>query len=231
MDTETTGLNGEVVEIGSVPVNNKGIIKGVPVEDLILPESDITFGAMGVHGITPEMVEGKPSLESVIDKHLPKKGYFIAHNATFDLNVLPSLVPDVKIICTLKLARKLFDKNEYGDHKNTTLWYGMGLYKKANYKGTPHRAAYDAQMTADILAFMLDKYSLTLDSAHTLINPPPVPVEESICWMNKHKDVLWVDVIKEDPDYCYWLLANYDWKDKHGELKEFINKKLASSKE
>jgi len=60
LDTETTGLNGEIVEIASVGVDQNGVICERIQEDLVKPEGDISFGAMATHHITPVTVKDSP---------------------------------------------------------------------------------------------------------------------------------------------------------------------------
>lgn len=225
LDTETTGIPGEILEIASVCINSKGIVSSI-TEDLVKPSKhEISFGAMATHHITPDMVEDKPDISEVIDKYKMESGYFIAHNAQFDLGMLPegTIGTDVKIICTLKLARELFNKSRFGDHKLSTLWYGFGCYKMPfSYEGVPHRAGYDCFMTADVLLCMLEENELTIEKAYELIHPKPI--EETLCFMKKYRDqkLTWKKVKEIDPDYCEWLVDNFIWNEVGKAIKKYL---------
>lgn len=226
VDTETTGLGGEILEIASINVSTFGEICGPSIEDLVCPvEYEITPGAMATHHITPNVVEDCPPLFKVIDKYAMTSGYFIAHNAQFDLGMLPegTIGKEVKILCTLKLAKALFGKDRFGDHKLSTLWYGYGLYKQdPTYKGVPHRAGYDCYMTAQVLNCMLDENDLTIECAYDLVN---VPLCKTKCFMPKYKSkgLTWEQVKEQDPSYCSWLVNDYKgWNKDNKDMKEYL---------
>lgn len=67
VDTETTGMEGEIVEVAIVQLEkspNPGEIISVSFEhSLIKPNIPIEFGAMAVHHITEDMVKDAPSLD------------------------------------------------------------------------------------------------------------------------------------------------------------------------
>jgi len=132
--------------------------------------------------------------------------------------------PDVKVLCTLKLARALIPKTRFGDHKLSTLWYGFGLYKEeVEYKGVPHRAGYDCYMTAKVLECILKENELTIESALDLVQPKPI--HETLCLMKKYKDqkLTWKEVKEYHPDYCSWLVQNYNWNDSNTELRKYLS--------
>lgn len=229
-DTETTCFKGEMVEIASLDLDETGIPISNTIEHLIKPESHtISFEAMATHHITDEMLEDEPSWKEI--SHLYKlesseDNYFIAHNAKFDLGMIGrDIIGDVKVLCTLKLAKELFDKYRFGSHKLSTLWYGYGLNKRESvYKGVPHRAGYDCNMTAQVLECMLAENNLTIPEAWKLTQDKLV--EDTICTMKKYRDkkLTWKEVKQQDPDYCDWLVGNYNrWVD-FPEVKEYLIK-------
>ena len=221
-DFEATGLGDpKATQIGKCRLDKKyQLIKSTCKSAYINPEKDITWGAMGITGITNEMVADKPTIEEVLPKFKihPSTKYVVCHNMTFDEKFFPEgFIPDdVKLLCTLKLARKLIPKGESGDHKNTTLFYYLGCYKDPfgkEFIGDAHSALPDALMTANVLVSMLEKYSLTVDEAYALIAPKVNNIE--VCDFNKYKDQgkKWVDLVQEDLSYVQWLLANVKWND------------------
>ncbi|MEA3371037.1 MAG: exonuclease domain-containing protein, partial [Campylobacterota bacterium] len=62
LDTETTGTgeNDKVIQLGYM-------VLGAPEievhNDFCSCDAEISFGAMEVHGITPDMIEGKPTCQ------------------------------------------------------------------------------------------------------------------------------------------------------------------------
>ncbi|MFT5497403.1 MAG: DNA polymerase-3 subunit alpha (Gram-positive type) [Kiritimatiellia bacterium] len=119
IDTETTGLNPQldrIIEIGVVKFKAGKIIERK--DWLIDPEMTIPLEAINVHGITDEMVKGKPHFKEVYPKLIAfiKDTTLLAHNAAFDerflevetnrLEKTPSLTNPV--ICTIRLCRTWF---------------------------------------------------------------------------------------------------------------------------
>lgn len=202
-DTETSALDGEILEIAVITFQGREKIS--EKSELFKPKGKMTFGAMGVNHITPEMVEDKDHWDNVKTDWLPDSEYLVAHNAKFDVNMIGSEVTEkYKVICTLELARKFISKDDCDSHSNMSLYYYLGLNKKYKKwpKGDAHRALYDAEITSRVFLEMLERFDLSLEEAYSKSQP------EFICYFNKHRDKLWVQVVKEDPDYVQWLLDN-----------------------
>lgn len=229
IDTETASLKGGVVEIAKVDfIEQDGTLSVIDAgSHLINPERRIEWGAMGVHGVTNEMVVEAPTLAQVVDSYLPNDSieYFIGHNISFDIRILGEDFSHHKTICTLALARKLIDKNECGDHKNSTLFYYLGCYKTMEYEGAAHRALYDSYMTYEILKALMIKFNLTLDGCYDLINTVE---EKPRCWFAKYKGKYWKEVVEADPDYVVWLLDNDKFNNKDDAL--FVTKLMEKLK-
>lgn len=212
-DVETTGLiNPEVVQAGYVQYSNTyGIVD--TKEKLFRPSKPIEWEAMGLHGVTNEMVNGKKPWNN--RNFIPSETiYLVCHNATFDTQFIdPEVLSGVKVICTLKLAKKLIGKHESGNHKNSTLYYYLGCYKDPigkEYLGKTHTAVSDCVTTLNVLLTILDKYNLTIDQAYAMImnidDSNPVLEDITICPFKKYSGQLWATVVKNDKDYCQWLL-------------------------
>ncbi len=117
-DLETTGTVcgvDQIVEIGAVRFVN-GQVDAV-FSTLVDPRRLIPEAATQVNGITNEMVQGKPTIEFILQPfaefcaHLP----MVAHNAPFDAQFLASdiakleaVAPVGVILDTLPIARKVF---------------------------------------------------------------------------------------------------------------------------
>ena len=93
-DTETTGLNpaegDQIIAIGAIRLVNGRLLKEELFDQLIDPQRSIPPESAQIHGITLDMVTGKPT----IDRILPRFDQFaadtilIAHNAAFDMRML-----------------------------------------------------------------------------------------------------------------------------------------------
>lgn len=86
LDFETTGLHGsDIVQIGAVDMKGNTVY-----ETLVKPAMPISVGAMGVHGITHEMVADAPTFETLyIELSLLLAGRtVVAYNAPFDKGIL-----------------------------------------------------------------------------------------------------------------------------------------------
>ena len=212
-DVETTGLvNPEVVQAGYVQYSNTyGIID--TKEKLFKAFKPIEWDAMGLHGVTNEMLKGKKPWDG--SHFVPKETiYLVCHNASFDTQFIdPDVLVSVKVICTLKLAKKLIDKSDSGNHKNSTLHYYLGCYKDPvgkEYLSKTHTAVSDCVMTLNVLLAILDKYNLTIEQAYAMItnidDSNPVPEDINICPFKKYFGQQWSYVAKNDKDYCRWLL-------------------------
>ena len=90
LDTETTGLDpnsgDRVIEIGCLELDNH-IATGRTFHEYVHPERDIPADAARIHGITLEMLAGKPLFADIADAMLDFLGdaKLVIHNAGFDL--------------------------------------------------------------------------------------------------------------------------------------------------
>lgn len=211
-DTETSGLNDpEVIQAAYFSVN-KHFDYVDSYEMLFGCDKPIEWDAMGLHGITNEDVYGYAKW--VGQGFLPEDTqYLVIHNASYDLKFLnPSELENVKVICTLKLARKLIDKTKCGSHKNSTLYYYLGCNKKplySEYLSKTHTALSDCVMTLNVFDQLLEQFNLTIEQAYQLVSgekEESTQEDITICPFSKHKGIPWKQVVKSDKDYCQWLL-------------------------
>lgn len=230
IDTETASLKGGVVELASIEVDSVGkVVQNTLQCDLVNPQCKISFEAMAIHNITQDMVDNADTIEELYEKHqLDGEGYIIAHNAKFDIKMLPEsfVKPNQKVLCTLELARELYPKGDgvgcVESHKLGVLFYQFGLDKtfKGN-NGEFHSASYDVQVTAEVLAYMLAENNLTLESAYNLINKP---IEKTKCFMKKYREtgMTWEEVAKKDKPYVTWLINKFEWGDDNDSLVDYL---------
>jgi DNA polymerase-3 subunit epsilon len=121
LDTETTGIDHRkghrLIEIGCIEIEDL-LPTGRTFHRFIDPERDIEPDAIRVHGITNEMVRGKPKFATIIDEMLEFIGdrKIIAHNASFDRGFINmeleresrAAPPTEQWIDTLEMARLKF---------------------------------------------------------------------------------------------------------------------------
>lgn len=154
LDTETTGFSkykDRIVEFGAIK-----LIQGKPVdtiEFLINPTFEIPQRVIDVHGITNEMVRGKPDETFYIPKlieFIKDSSLLVGHNVSFDIGFLEEMFKrsgyglNCSYLDTLKFAREIFPQSP--NHKLTTL---------ADYLNLPvsnaHRALSDVETTIHLL--------------------------------------------------------------------------------
>lgn len=158
-DTETTGLypsdGDRLLSIGAVRVVN-GKIQQQSFHELIDPERSIPKASTEIHGITNEMIVGKPKVKKVLrDFHLFCDGtLLIAHNAAFDMRFLEleqkraGVVFSQPILDTLLLSTVLHPHLE--GHSLDVLMPRYGIET-----GKRHDALGDAMMTALLFQKMI----------------------------------------------------------------------------
>lgn len=172
LDFETTGLNpnqgDRAIEIG-ISLFSAG--KELDTfSSLINPGRRIDPFITHLTGISNKMLTNAPSAQVVIPKALDFIGeaQLVAHNASFDrkfwrneLQHTLGMDDNRDFICTLMLSRRIFQS--FSSHKLGQIALELCIAVKSS-----HRALDDAQVTAEVLAIMLER----LQIAH-----PGVPVD------------------------------------------------------
>jgi len=164
-DTETTGNQEEdrIIQVGAMIVDAKG---GVEVFDelcsTVLP---ITIEAMAVHGITPNLIEGKGLfIETNFYKTLQslnnQENYLIAHNMPFDMGMMEKegFVSQMRIIDTLRVAKHLLPEQK--SKALQYLRYSLELYKDEQAEADKYNItikAHDAIGDVLVMKLLLSK--------------------------------------------------------------------------
>jgi len=163
LDTETTGLSssrgGRVCELAILRVRGGKAVDSF--QELIDPQVPIEFGAQAVHGITDSMVRGKPTFRALSPRvaKLLEGTVMVCHNAPFDEAFLRAefersggAMPEIPILCTLKLARRhfSFERNNLG-----TIAQALGVETRGW-----HRAGADVAMLDKIFRYFLKEFSM-----------------------------------------------------------------------
>lgn len=168
VDVEGNGAQPpDLVEMAAVPIIG-GVI-GEPSSWLVRPDAPITGFARKIHGITNDAVADAPVFDDIKPDVLDALAAdaLIAHNAHVDVAVLRRKLGEwecPEIFDTLKLARRLLP--DVGSYKLGALVEALNLAGSLPAGLTPHRATYDALVTARLfvrLAALADTRPLTLE--------------------------------------------------------------------
>jgi DNA polymerase-3 subunit epsilon len=93
-DLETTGLNpnegDEIISVGAIRIVNGRLLQSERFEQLVDPRRSIPWMSVKIHGIHPEMLQGKPTIDAVLPMFhdFVKDTILVAHNAAFDMRFL-----------------------------------------------------------------------------------------------------------------------------------------------
>lgn len=178
-DTETTGLKpsqgDQVVSLAAVRVVNGRILTGETFNRIVNPGRPIPLESVKFHGITDEMVQGKPPLSVVLPqfKAYAADAVLVAHNAAFDLKFIRmretecGVVFDNRVLDTMLLSAYVDGTAENQSLDAIAERYGITVTDR-------HTALGDSLVTAAVLLRLIDgleaKGIATLDQAMTTLN-------------------------------------------------------------
>lgn len=159
-DTETTGLDpaagDEIVQLGAVRIVNGKLIREEMIDQLIDPQRPISEVSSAIHGITEQMVAGKPTIDQVLPHfhHFVEGSVLVAHNAAFDMRCLQlkesrtGVKFDNPVLDTLLLSSILHPHQE--SHSLDEIAARLNLTNIGR-----HTALGDAIVTAEVLLKMI----------------------------------------------------------------------------
>jgi exodeoxyribonuclease X len=214
LDTETTGLSpaegAEICEIAwvSLTLMDGKWVFGPGHGCFIETFKPFDPAARAAHHIDPAWCQpGAPNcaprgiiIGSMKAMERPGQMLYAAHNAPYDMAFLPEL--SLAVIDTYRCAKHLWpDAPQY---KNQTLRYWLNAEPPAHLldKLVPHRALYDAAVTAAILQRMLD-----LKTPADLVRLSTTPFLLEKVTFGKHKDEPWAKV---PVGYLDWMARASD---------------------
>ena len=237
LDTETTGASEKdrIIQLGY-------IVLGAPVvevyNELCSAEVPIEIGAMEVHNIVPDMIEGKPScVETVAYKRLEAlntpENFMIIHNAPFDLGMLKKegFESQMQLIDTLRVAKHLLPDSDY--HRLQYLRYSLELYKNEDAEAKKlgvELKAHDALGDVIFLKMLLSKLTeLTGEKGAKAVakmvalSKEPVLITKPMRF-GKHKGKTIQELAINEAGYLKWMLENMQNLDE--DTRYTINKAL-----
>ncbi len=162
LDLETTGMspiNDAITEIGAVKVK-RGELLG-EFATFVRPTKPIPPSIERLTGISNRDVANAPSLASVFPSFLEfiKGSTLVAHNAAFDISFLQNAArnldyewPDNPTLCTVKLSRRILDRQEAPSVKLSAL---AQIFKTSQQP--THRALDDARTTVEVLHGLIER--------------------------------------------------------------------------
>ncbi|AYC32852.1 DNA polymerase III subunit epsilon [Pseudomonas cavernae] len=174
LDTETTGMpvtdGHRIIEIGCVELMGRRLT-GRHFHVYLQPDREIDEGAIAVHGITNEFLNGKPRFREVADEFFEfiKGAQLIIHNAAFDVGFInnefallgQSERADVSDHCSILDTLLMARERHPGQRNNLDAL--CKRYFVDNSGRELHGALLDAEILADVyLAMTGGQTSLSL---------------------------------------------------------------------
>ena len=224
-DTETTGNQEEdrIIQVGGMVVDTNGDVE--VFDEFCSTVLPIKIEAMAVHGITPNMIEGKGSFtETNFYKTLQslnnQENYLIAHNMPFDMGMMEKegFVSQIRIIDTLRVAKHLL--SEQKSKSLQYLRYALELYKEEQAEADKYNItikAHDAIGDVLVMKLLLSKLVSLCKEKFPDANPmvkmeelTQTPIFIETFAFGKHKGKKISEVCGSDVGYINWMKKNMD---------------------
>lgn len=159
-DTETTGLDPSqgdaILQIGATRITAGRLRRAESFEQLVDPQRSIPEAGIAIHGITPAMVRGQPTIEQVLPAfhRFALDTVLVAHNAAFDMRFLQlqqqatGCVFDQPVLDTLLLSAVVHPHQP--SHRLEAIAGRFGIAVSGR-----HTALGDALVTAEVFLRLL----------------------------------------------------------------------------
>jgi DNA polymerase-3 subunit epsilon len=159
-DTETTGLEpsagDEIIQIGAARIVNRRLLAHECLDQLIDPRRMLSKESIRIHGITPDLLVGQPTIDTVLPffHAFCADTVLVAHNAAFDMRFLQlkearlGIRFDQPVLDTLLLSAVLHPNQE--SHRLEAIAERLGVSVLGR-----HTALGDAMVTGEIFLKML----------------------------------------------------------------------------
>ena len=236
VDIESTGVDLEkdrIIQIAVLIQENNSLRY---FSDLCYTDTPITYSSMGIHHITPEMIEDKywayetDSYLALQERNTPTN-YFISHSNGLDLEMLKGegLECQMQIVDTKRCAEHILKDAE--DYKLQTLRYQYGLYKKETQiletlgldSIKPHDALGDAILHYLLFNLLLEKVNGNIKE---LIDLTTKPILLEMVSFGKYKNkTSFEELFNSNPNYLVWIYANMNmWEDLEHTVEFWLKK-------
>ncbi|HHH37233.1 MAG TPA: 3'-5' exonuclease [Epsilonproteobacteria bacterium] len=227
VDVESTGIDLQKDRIIQLAFLKKEGDDLEAFSDLCYTDLSMSYASMGVHHITPEMLEEaywpyETDSFMALEKANSEENYFISHGNELDITMLQHEGLELKMQCidTDKCARHLLKDAE--DYKLQTLRYQYGLYQKENEiarrlgitEVRPHDALSDVIWHYLLFELLLEKAGGDVDRLVTLTETP-ILLERITFGKYKNKNMTFEELFATDPGDFVWMYNHIarDWPD------------------
>ena len=224
-DTETTGNQEEdrIIQVGAMIVDTKGEVE--VFDELCSTVLPIKIEAMAVHGITPNLIEGKgvfteTNFYKTLQSLNNQENFLIAHNIPFDMGMMEKegFVSQLRIIDTLRVAKHLLPEQK--SKALQYLRYALELYKDEQAEADKYNItmkAHDAIGDVLVMKLLLSKLISLTKEEFPGVNPmlkmeelTNTPIFVEAFAFGKHKGKKISDICDSDRGYIDWMQKNMD---------------------
>jgi len=229
LDTETTGTKEEdrIIQLSFLVTDENNEIEEIE-DTLCKPPLPISYEAMAVHHITPEMLENAETIHNTkswdrLNELNIFENIMVIHNAKFDIEMLfkEDFENKMQIIDTFRCVKHLWPEARHSLQINR---YSLGLYKKEkelvdkyNIEINAHNALGDVVVLKLLLDYLLQEHTV-----EELIKLTKEPILYEKFYFGKYKFENIADVIEKDMGYIDYLLNNQE-KELEFDLRYSIN--------
>jgi len=224
-DTETTGNQEEdrIIQVGAMIVDAQGEVE--VFDELCSTMLPIKIEAMAVHGITPNLLEGKglfteTNFYKTLQSLNNQENYLVAHNMPFDMGMMEKegFVSHIKTIDTLRVSKHLL--SEQKSKALQYLRYALELYKEEQAEAEKYNItikAHDAIGDVLVMKLLLSKLIALTKEQFPEVNPmlkmeelTKTPIFIETFAFGKHKGKKISEVCESDRGYINWMQKNMD---------------------